>query len=138
MAEFPVNGIKYRSGVMDCMTEFHVTRRLSPIISSFRGMLDNKLEDGISVIADVLATMSNEDAEFIISSCMSVVEREEPGGRGWAKAWSPAAGKPMFDDINMAVMIQIVFAVLGAVIGPFFDALLSGLTGQLRKGAIKE
>jgi len=138
MAEFEVKGVKYRSGVMDCMTEFHVTRRLSPVISSFRGMLDHKLEDGISVITDVLAKMSNEDAEFIISSCMSVVEREETGGRGWAKAWSSTAGKPMYDDINMGVMIQIVFAVLGAVIGPFLDALLSGLTAQLRKMATKE
>ncbi|MFJ6322260.1 MULTISPECIES: phage tail assembly chaperone [unclassified Rhizobium] len=138
MAEFSVNGIKYRSGVMDAMTEFHVTRRLSPIIGSFRGMMDKKIEDGIGVIADVLAKMSNEDAEFIISSCMNVVEREEAGGRGWAKAWSPKAAKPMYDDITMAVMIQIVFAVLGTVIGPFFDALLSGLSGQLRALATKE
>ncbi|GAC1042256.1 phage tail assembly chaperone [Rhizobium sp. No.120] len=125
MAEFPIKGFKYRSGTMDAMTQFHVVRRLGPVLGSLRGMLDNKLEDGLALIADAISKMSDADTEYVINACMAVVQREQAGGTGWAPIWSTQAKRPMFDDIDMAVMIQIVIAVIGAAIVPFSAALPS-------------
>lgn len=125
MAEFSIKGIKYRSGTMDAMTQFHVVRRLGPILGSFRNMLDSKLDDGLSIIAEAISKMSDVDTEYVINSCMAVVQREQAGGTGWANVWSTQAKRPMFDDIDMATMLQIVFAVIGDAIVPFFGALPS-------------
>jgi len=125
MAEFPIKGIKYRSGTMDAMTQFHVVRRLETILGSFRNMLDSKLEDGLTVIAEAVSKMSDADTEYVIGACMAIVQREQPGATGWAKVWSTEAKRPMFTDIDMATMLQIVIAVIGDAIVPFSDALPS-------------
>lgn len=125
MAEFEINGIKYRSTAMDAMRQFNVVRRLAPILDSVKSMLDMKLEDGLGIIAQAISKISDADAEYVISSCMSVVTREQAGGTGWAKVWSIEAQKPMFTDIDMAVMLRIVFVVVGEAIIPFFGALPS-------------
>lgn len=125
MAEFEIKGVKYRSGVMDLTIQFHVVRRLGPLLDSFRDMLDSKFDDGILAIASSLAKMSDADTEYVINACMSVVQREQSGGTGWAKVWSTQAKRAMFDDIDMPAMLQIIFAVLGGAIVPFLGALPS-------------
>ena len=130
MAEFEIKSAKYRTGTMDAMTQFHVVRRLGPVLGSFRNMLDSKFEDGISLVAEAISKMSDTDTEYVISSCMVIVQREQSGGTGWAKVWSAEAKRPMFDDIDMATMLQIVFAVIGGAIVPFFAALPSTSTEQ--------
>ena len=125
MAEFEINGVKYRSSQMDAMRQFNVVRRLAPILDSVKNMLDMKLEDGLGIIAQAISNMSDADTEYVIGSCMAVVVREQQGGTGWAKIWSPDAKAPMFTDIDMAVMLRIVFAVIGEAIVPFFGALPS-------------
>ncbi|NTG00110.1 hypothetical protein G6L30_08250 [Agrobacterium rhizogenes] len=125
MAEFEINGVKYRSGTMDAMTQFHVVRRLGPIFDDLKDLLDHKVEKGFAIVAQAISKISDTDAEYVISSCMAVVQREQSGGTGWANVWSVQAKRPMFDDIDMPSMLRIVFAVIGGAIVPFFGALPS-------------
>ncbi|NTG86206.1 hypothetical protein G6L15_08610 [Agrobacterium rhizogenes] len=125
MAEFEINGIKYRSGTMDAMTQFHVVRRLGPIFDDLKGLLDHKVDEGFMIVAQAISKISDADVEYVIAACMAVVQREQAGGTGWANAWSIQAKRPMFDDIDMTVMLRIVFAVIEGAIVPFFGALPS-------------
>jgi hypothetical protein len=127
-SDFTIGSRNYKVGKMDAMTQFHVVRRLAPILDSLRDVLskaDGFSIDALSPIADVIAKMSDADSEYIIGSCMAVTTREEAGGRGWANIWSLTAKRPMFDDIDMGTMLHVTFHVIMDSIAPFSSALPS-------------
>lgn len=143
MTEFTVRGHRYRDGRMNAFTQFHVTRKLGA------GLLDNveraiaaatftkKLfmsgisplemptEDIVAAIQPfivALGKMSDEDSEFIIRSCMAVVERQTAGETGWQRAWNVDANAAMYPDIDLAVMMELSFHVLRSQLSSFFPA----------------
>lgn len=127
--EFEVNGKKYRAGKLDAMTQWHVFRRLGPIlpaVQSIQSVLPDLLAGGeqaeaamaaLTPMTEAIASMSDADSEYILGACLGVVQREQSGG-GWASVWSTQAKRPMFDDIGMLQMLQISFQVL-SVLRPF-------------------
>ena len=127
--EFEVGGGKYRAGRLSAMTQFHVFRRLGPVIPALKGLgpalpvlmgeggdLDAAAE-ALMPVADAIASMSDEDTEYVLGACLSVVQREQGGA--WASVWSASAKRPMFDDINMMDMLQIAARVMMGSLGPF-------------------
>jgi hypothetical protein len=81
-------------------------------------------------LAEAIAKMSDEDCNYVLGTCLNVVSRQIDGGRGWAKVWSEAAKKPMYDDIDMGAMIAIVVRVLQDALAPFFAALPRTSSGE--------
>ncbi|HDR9877459.1 phage tail assembly chaperone [Burkholderia cenocepacia] len=73
--------------------------------------------------ADALASLKDEDAEYVFGTCLSVVERWQ--GAGWAKVWNTAHKTSMFDDIGIDVMLPLVVRVVVANLGPFISGLLT-------------
>lgn len=125
-SEFKIGEYNYRNDNMDAMTQFHVVRRIAPIFEKFREAILSSKEvdaDMLGPIAEALAEMSDENSEYIISRCLAVVQREQRGGGGWAKIWNLQANRPMFDDIDMATMLQVTFRVIMDSLGPFSAAL---------------
>lgn len=132
--EIQINEKKYRTGRMDARRQFHVVRRLAPILS---GLTDLKKMMGeplaaLGPLADAVASMSDQDADYVINSCLSCVERQQSAG-GWAKVMVDDA--LMFQDLDMAAMLRLTWAVLQENLQGFFDALPSGLSAALRKEA---
>jgi hypothetical protein len=139
--EFEVNGRNYRSAKMDAMTQFNVIRRLAPVMGPLaqfvkegakvakpNGEILNpgempSREDAIDLampLVKAIAELPEETTDYIISTCMRLVKRDEGQGRGWAKIWNDQAHRPQMEDIDMVTMLQIVVSVLGGSFGPFF------------------
>lgn len=132
--EIELAGHRYSLGRMSAMQQFHVSRRIAPIIPALipvylRMQASGKpltedldgLAAALQPLADGLAALKDEDAEYVIGTCMSVVQRQQ--STGWARAWN---GKdPMFDDMDLSVTLPLVVQVISANLGSFIQGLLT-------------
>ncbi|PRE27531.1 phage tail assembly chaperone [Burkholderia multivorans] len=145
--EIQLNGVRYAIGKLSAMQQFHVSRRIAPIIPpmipvllQFYDEMDktavtpadekqdvltlvNSIAPVLQPFADALAGLKDEDAEYVFGTCLSVVERWQ--GAGWAKVWNAVHKTSMFDDIGIDVMLPLVVRVVVANLGPFISGLLT-------------
>lgn len=147
--ELELAGQTYNIGTLDTMKQFHVARRLGPAIwallisalGSVRQVAPeggdttikdvfNKLNDAqfknvfagaIGPLVGILSSMDDETSEFVIKTCLGVVTRQQ--GQGWAPVQSKE-GHFMFSDIDMTVMMQLVFATIRENLQNFTSALV--------------
>lgn len=134
--EFDHGGHTYRVGKMPAMKQFHVVRRLAPMLPNMAGLgfkpVAGQPGDVIAVLeplAKVVAEMTDTDSEYVIMSCMSVVERKQTAG-GWARMES--GGRLMFEDLDMVGLVFIVGQVLRHNLSGFFDAMPQSFAGESR------
>lgn len=135
MIEFDIGGQKYRMKKMDAFKQFHVSRRIAPIIPTLIPIFVKLSKDGsllsdfsglaevLTPFADGLSNLSDEASEYVVSSCLSVVQREH--GKVWADVWSVSGNVCMFDDMDLGAMIQVVIRVIQENLGPFIRGLLT-------------
>lgn len=117
--DFIVNGINYKAGTLPAIKQFHVIRRCAPLLA---GIADkNKALEGIF---NAIGTLKDDDAEFILFGLLSCVEREQTG-IGWAKITTSTGNSLMFQDIDLAAMMQIAFKAFQANFQGFLAALPS-------------
>ena len=149
MTELEIGGNAYRINSMPAMTQFHVMRKLGPVLPGIVPVLaqaaaalpqaDGQEDggtmttvDGVAAIAmaarpllDGLAAMADADAEYVINHCLSAVMRRDPGGKSWNAV--SRDGVTMFDDIDLMTSMQIVWAVLRENYTSFFRAASTAL-----------
>lgn len=151
MAELKIGGNTYRINSMPAMTQFHVMRKLGPVLPGIVPVLaqaaaalpqaDGQEDggasamttvDGVAAIAmaarpllDGLAAMADADAEYVINHCLSAVMRRDSGGKSWSAV--SRDGVTMFDDIDLMTSMQIVWAVLRENYTSFFRAASTAL-----------
>ena len=113
--EFEVGGHVYRHRPMPAMTQLLVLKRFGPASAAAQAA-----GNGEAALITVFPHMSDADAEFVIASCLSSVERQIDGGLGWAKVWNPAAKMPAFEDIHVMAMVDIAAEVLTQSFSRFF------------------
>jgi hypothetical protein len=156
VARFKIGDNEYRSDKLDALTQFHVSRRLLPVLTSFTdvmvnlgpeavaalvggedesaGALSNALGDlaAMRPLLEAVAKMPDEDANYVLNSALKVTHRANlaPSGEiaSWSPVWNTAAKRVMFDDIEMMEMLQIARAVLTESLGRFFFAPPSSLS----------
>jgi hypothetical protein len=140
-----VNGSTYRIHKMDVLRQFHVARRLAPVLGGViealkAGGLDPaRMMSGakpdvdpfamVEPIGKVLAQISDEDSEYIIGVCLSCVARAQAGGTGYAPVWVPKGGL-MFADMQLPEMLQLVWKVLESNLAGFFSGQGSTSSGS--------
>lgn len=143
MTEFEVGGQTYRAAKLSAMAQFHVARRIAPIIptlipifvklsqggGSARDLLG--LADSLGPLTQALSDLSDDAAEYVIGNCLGVCQRRTPSG-SWAPVWSGKAGC-MFDDITAVEMLQIASSVIQDSLGPFIQGLLTSPQGSPSK-----
>lgn len=120
MIEFEINGVQYRSDRMDAKKQFHVARRLAPLLAGLGGSLKSdkaSFSEFIGPIADALSKMSDEDTDYVIDACLRIVQRRQ--GQNW-QAITARSGDLMFDDIDLPVMLRLTVAVIQQSLGGFF------------------
>jgi hypothetical protein len=152
MKEVEIDGSKYRIGKLDAKKQFHLARRLLPLLGQVGKSAkelpasdinpdsnqtveekDKSVGDVLNIvagpIAEAIAKIPDDEADYIIDTCLAVVYREQ--GNGWPPVVSKG-GRIMFEDIagNMTVMLRLAFAVLQENLGGFFSSDQPNLTAQ--------
>lgn len=137
MAEFEVSDIRYKTRNMDAFTQLHVARRLGPIFGGLGDSYKKFIASGndplvvIEPIANAVAALRDEDVNYIVNACLDICQREQKGAG--ASVWANVRGSNglMFEDIDMAQMIQICWFVLQDALGRFIPALPAGLADKV-------
>jgi hypothetical protein len=137
--ELEIGGVNYRTGKLDAFQQFHVFRKLSPILS---GLIESfsrarsSVGDGngsaeespaanpafwsaVGPVAHAIAEMSQDDSEYILRTCLGTIMRRGTGGGNWARLTTPQ-GILMFEDLDLGTMLQLAYAVLEDNLGDFF------------------
>jgi hypothetical protein len=134
-------GNRYQLGRLDAMTQFHVSRRIAPVLPPLirtymeLAASDSPLTKNLGLLAtsvqpvmDAISQLKDDDAEYVVGKCMAVVERQHMAG--WAKVWSPVHKVSLFDDIDVGVMLELTVRVVMENLGPFISGLLTSLASN--------
>jgi hypothetical protein len=114
-----VGGQKYRIGRIDARKQFHVARRLAPLLAGMSGVPDKSAGFAafLGPLTDALSGMSDEDVDYVLDVCLGVCQRIQPNGH---PAPVMVRGGLMFEDIDMGQMIQLAVKVIQENLGGFF------------------
>lgn len=129
--EFPVAGRTFRCAKLDAFSQFHVSRRIAPLLAGATKGEGDDLLSRLRGSVQALAEMSDGDANYVLFNCLGVVQVKLDGDRGWTSIYSPGAGRMMDETIDMVQMLQIVGEVLADSLGNFTSALPPGLKAML-------
>lgn len=114
---------EYELGKLTARQQFHLVRKLAPILACIvptNGPV--KSEDMIMSIAQKLCDMKQEDVDYVITLCMSVVKRLE--GKHWAVVQAPGTDRLMFEDIDGPTLFKIAMDVIEVNLSNFLTSPL--------------
>jgi hypothetical protein len=124
----------YRIGKLNALQQFHIVRRLLPALASV-GVSLSQLQSGASKdmgsgmeeflpalgpVSEVLAKMTDEDTNYILFTCLSVVAKRQGSG-GYAPTCTGST--LMFQDMSLQVMLRLAVEVVKANTEGFFAGL---------------
>jgi len=130
MPELEIKGQVYRASAMDTFVQFHVARRLGPLLMEFTSALaeapkglaiDKWIGHVFGPVMGVISRMTDEDVNYVIHACLGVVQRKE--GERWASVQK--GSQLMYGDITMDSMIKLTIFVVREVLGPFLPEVLA-------------
>lgn len=136
MAEIELSGNRYSIGRLNAKQQFHLSRRIAPVLPPLipvylrlaqggTPLMDDpsSLGELLQPFTDGLAAMKDEDADYIMGVCLSVVQRQQNGA--WANVWSTSQGVCMFQDMDLGVILPLIVRVITQNLGPFMQGLLT-------------
>ena len=128
---FEQGGFTYRAGKLTALQQFHVMRRLTPLIEDLKPLVLTmgngerpKEEDAIAAILMGIGKLRDEDCNFVFAACLGVTQRSVNGA--WASMWPRGATQPAYDDLSLPDMIALTIKCVQANLAGFMPAL--GLT----------
>lgn len=147
MNEVEIDGHSYLIGKLTAMQQFHITRKLSPLLPPLIPILiqainekkliekdkaRNKL-DFLDVLAPLLepfteglSSMEDEHFEYVVDNCLSVLKRKTDIGDNWVKVWNVSGKVAMFADLNdVSKLLPLIIRVLTDSLHPFIQGLLT-------------
>lgn len=115
---------EYEVGKLSALDQFHVLRRLMPTIAAV-GVTAAQLKsfnwmEMLGPISDALSKMTDDEANYLIFKCLSVVRRRD--GEMLARVTTPD-GQLMYQDMDMMTMIRLVVEVVKFNHSGFFSLL---------------
>lgn len=117
-----INNKKYTIRKLPVMKQFHVARKISPIIAKAVG------DDTMTEAVKEISSLSDKDSEYVLNTCLSVVTyRDEDNKRDFPIQVAP--GVMAYDDIDLMVMLTLVAEVLKFNLEGFMNAPASILSG---------
>lgn len=135
MTEIELGGNQYRVGKLDVFQQFHVARRIAPVLftlglSAADVKPDGGMIEAFGPVINVISKMSDEDSHYVLTTCLSVCSRQS--GQGWAKVYQQNGGM-MFKDIDLHSMLQLAVAAIREDVENFMRALSTeqSETGQV-------
>lgn len=134
MSEPDIGGHTYSIGKLDAFLQFHVVRRLGPLVAdaalAVRAIKSDQAAGREALLRTVLADLSKlpeDDANYVLKTCLGVVTRKRAIDNGWDKILAPTGALMFPAEIDMSVMLQIVWHVLMDNLASFLNALPSDL-----------
>lgn len=127
--ELEVDGKEYSTGTLDTFKQFHVARRIAPIlaqigINAARLQELGRLQDSdqgfaaiLGPVSDVVSRMEDKEVEYILHACLAVCKRKQDDGR-WAPVFN--RGQLMFQDLGMSGMLRLAVTTIRENLGDFF------------------
>lgn len=117
--EFELNGVEYRVSNLDARRQFHIMRRLSPMLAELATAVNVKSEslDALQPLANALAGMSDSDADYCLFGLLACVQKRQ--GKTWSKIC--VDNQLMFADMTMPVMLQLAVKAFQFNFGDFFQ-----------------
>lgn len=145
-----INGNTYRINRLPAMTQFHVLRRLAPVLPTIAPVISTVamvapsgeriasesgndkapsalmgeielLAMACRPLADALADLPDNSAEYVIDAAMSCVLRKD--GKGFSSAWEPSSHQPMYDDIDTLTILALTWHALKFSLSPFWKGI---------------
>lgn len=126
--EFELKGQTYSVGKIDARSQFHIVRRLAPVIGEIAPSAANGKMAGLDALpplASAIAKLSDADADYCLFGLLGVIKRKQGQGLGYGPV--VAGNALMYDDIDMAAMLQLAWKALEFNLSGFFAALPSDL-----------
>lgn len=129
MAEFVIGGHTYKVGQMNVFAQFHVGRRLAPVLTSSVELADT-LRSGkseilqtiqaIEPLVEAISKLSDDECDYVIFKCLEACQRQQNGG--WAPLFNSSAKRLMFEDITLPDMLSITARVIQENLAGFFPS----------------
>lgn len=147
-SEVTIGASTYRVNGIDAWTQFHIVRRLFPILAALAGaakdarppsalsagqaeLSENSVAmAGVAAMAGVLSTMKDDDCDFVIRACLKACQKRQ--GDAWSQMLN-ANGHMMFGEAtSLSDLLQLTSAVLQRQEGlvAFFQGLQSPADAQ--------
>ncbi len=116
MAEFELDGVMYQLAKLDAMTQFHISRRIMPLMGALGGA-GKKKADGMARLFEAVGRLSDEDTEYVIGKCLAGCVKKDGGAKVYVN------GRLMFEDIGMMGMLRLTMETLKENLTDFFTGL---------------
>jgi hypothetical protein len=144
--EFELSGHKYVVTKLKAKQQFHIVRRLLPVMKSFAPLIERAAEqmrdlpqntdrsklnlnvddsEAIAMLLDAIENLTDESSDFIIDMCLNAVQRVVHTPEGARLQPITVNGRLLFEELDdLAVQIRIVWEVLSNNLANFsFDQL---------------
>jgi len=122
--DFTINGFDYKAGKLNAKQQFHIVRRVAPVLAGLAGGKDEN--DILKGAMNAIASLSDSDADFVLFGLLGCVERKDSVG-GWGKV---STGELlMYADIDFAMMLQIAAKAFEVNFAGFLGGLSLPLNG---------
>lgn len=136
-----IAGVSYEYGKLDARKQFHVARRLAPLMAELAKVaLKEEPEEGkeisdeasmgfFAALTEGLVALKEEDCDYIIDVCLKVCKRKHK------QAWSAVMtsdGHLMFTDMELDALLGLSSRVIMDSLGSFFTGKgLSSLAARV-------
>jgi hypothetical protein len=129
--EFELYGQLYRADKIDALSQFHIVRRLAPIMGKVAPLFNGGGGDSLGVLeplADAIGALSDEDSNHVLFGLLKAIKRKDQNGLGWSPVSNGAS--LMYEDINMSQMLQLAFHAFKVNFSDFFPVLPLGSNAE--------
>lgn len=137
LRNFELNGKKFKLSKLDAFKQFHVARRIGPMLSdlvSSSQMIGNLNQDEMSdgekleqfsklakPFMDGISKLSDADADYVLLRLLSCVEVHQEQFNSWAKVSTESA--IAMQDLELPILLQIAGRSLMFNLSGFFASL---------------
>jgi hypothetical protein len=129
--EIEIDGFTYQIEKLNAIQQWHVFRRLIPLLSAFSGLANvdrdavrSSMLNQLSPAFAQLSAMSDIDTDYVLNTCLSVVKRRDQATGGWQRVMVKP-GMLQFDDVEMTTMLRLAVFVVVENLSPFFTQTAS-------------
>jgi hypothetical protein len=137
--DFELAGKKYKLHKLDAFKQFHVVRRLSPILGDLIAVAPrlakvspNQMGDEqlalLSPILKGISALSDADSNFVLNTLLSSIEMQQTAQGGWARV-STDSGL-MFQDLELPILLQLAGRAFQYNMAGFFILLPQASPGR--------
>jgi hypothetical protein len=126
MTETTIDGAIYAIGTLSAKKQIHVAKRLTPFLAAILPHVAELRDSKLSVmeriqlvfpdLAGMISKLSDEDSDFVIDTCLSVVKLKQE--TGWANLMNSAGGYQF--PLTALAMLQLTAEVVQENLAGFF------------------